>query len=295
MEHYCKICSYYTEIKANYKKHLTSQKHILKTTSLHHNNIDTSDTFDDRKSIESQPKVNPKSTLSQPLVNLQTTSLFSCKYCQHKFKFKQSMYKHIKYSCTKNKTEDLTELVRLLNLQLESKDKQLEKQDRQIETQSKQIEKLMGKLEINGSFNTTINNVNINLLNYDDTDISHLTHKDYEKCIKQVYNCVIKLIEKIHFNPDKPENMNLYISNIKSKHIMMYKDNKWILTNNSELEYIYGDKDNLIKTWIEENNIKDPEILEKFNKYLNMDESKLKEVYHDINLLMFNNKHLIKN
>ena len=29
------------------------------------------------------------------------------------------MYRHIKYSCTKNKTEDLTELVRLLNLQLE--------------------------------------------------------------------------------------------------------------------------------------------------------------------------------
>ena len=75
----------------------------------------------------------------------------------------------------------------------------------------------------------------------------------------------------------------------------MYKDNKWILTNNSELDYIYGDKDNLIKTWIEKNNIKDPEILEKFNKYLNMDESKLKEVYDDINLLMFNNKHLIKN
>jgi hypothetical protein len=280
---------------ANYKKHLLSQKHILKHNNSHLNKSGTNDTFAHHKINESQPKVNQKSTFSQPLVNLDTSALFSCKYCHHKFKFKQSMYKHIKYSCTKNKTEDLTELVRLLNLQLESKDKQLEKQDKQIETQSKQIEKLMGKLEINGSFNTTINNVNINLLNYDDTDISHLTHKDYEKCIKQVYTCVMKMIEKIHFNPDKPENMNLYISNIKSKHIMMYKDNKWILTNNSELDSIYADKDNLIKTWIEENNIKDPELLEKFNKYLNMDESKLKEVYDDINLLMFNNKHLIKN
>jgi len=295
MAHYCKICSYYTEIGSNYKKHLSSQKHILKCTNLHLNNSDINDTFEDRKSIKSQPKVNLKSTSSQPLVNPKDSSLFSCKYCQHKFKFKQSMYKHIKYSCTKNKTEDLTELVRLLNLQLESKDKQLEKQDRQIETQSKQIEKLMGKLEINGSFNTTINNVNINLLNYGDTDTSHLTNKDYEKCIKQVYNCVMKMIEKIHFNPDKPENMNLYISNIKSKHIMMYKDNKWILTNNSELDSIYADKDNLIKTWIEDNNIKDPELLEKFNKCTNMKESKLKEVYDEINLLMFNNKHLIKN
>ena len=76
---------------------------------------------------------------------------------------------------------------------------------------------------------------------------------------------------------------------------MMYKDNKWILTNNSELDSIYADKDNLIKTWIEDNNIKDPELLEKFNKYLNMDETTLKNVYDDINLLMFNNKHLIKN
>ena len=70
---------------------------------------------------------------------------------------------------------------------------------------------------------------------------------------QQVYNCVMKMIEKVHFNPDNPENMNLYISNIKSKHIMMYKDNKWMITPNTELVSIYADKDNLIKTWLEEN------------------------------------------
>jgi hypothetical protein len=66
----------------------------------------------------------------------------------------------------------------------------------------------MGKLEINNTYNThnTINNVNINLLNYNDTDTSHLTDSDYEKCIKQVYNCVMKMIERVHFNPEKPEN-----------------------------------------------------------------------------------------
>jgi hypothetical protein len=73
----------------------------------------------------------------------------------------------------------------------------------------------------------------------------------------------MKMIEKVHFNPDKPENMNLYISNIKSKHIMMYKDNKWMITPNTELDSIYADKDNLIKTWLEENEIKDPELIEK--------------------------------
>jgi len=47
-----------------------------------------------------------------------------------------------------------------------------------IETQAKQIEKLMGKLEIHGSFNNnTINN--ITLLAYRNTDVSHLTPEDY--------------------------------------------------------------------------------------------------------------------
>jgi hypothetical protein len=260
--------------------------------------------------MESKTLVNIKTTQSKHIVNIKTTQskhiaqneksiIYPCKYCEREFKFKQSMYRHIKYSCTKNKTEDLTELVRLLNLQLEQQKNQLEHKDKQLETQSKQIEKLMGKLEINNTYttnsNNTINNiVNVNLLNYDDTDVSHLTDTDYKKCIKQVYNCVLKMIEKVHFNPEKPENMNLYISNIKNKNIVMYKDNKWIVTSNKELDSIYADKDNLIKTWIEENDIQDLELIEKFNKCTNMDENKLKGVYDEINFMLFNNRDLVK-
>ena len=38
-----------------------------------------------------------------------------CKYCDKEFKFRQSMYRHIKYTCKKNNDEDIKELVRLLN------------------------------------------------------------------------------------------------------------------------------------------------------------------------------------
>ena len=142
------------------------------------------------------------------------------------------MYRHIKYTCTKNKTEDLTELVRLLNLQLEQ-------QKNDLQTQSKQIEKLMGKLEINGSFNNTLNITNnINLLNYKDTVTSHLTDEDYKKCLEKASRCVLKLIEKIHFNPEKPENMNIYISNMKNNYMMMYKENKWNLVTKEEMESV---------------------------------------------------------
>ena len=274
----CDCCVFSTLLKSNYTNHLTTKKHIEKSKS---------------KVSLGKSKVSPDENV---LISHQTDvepHNFSCKYCGQKYKHKQSVTKHIKYSCTKNKTEDLTELVRLLNLQLEQQKSEFQSQ---LQTQSKQIEKLMGKLEINGSFNTTVNNVtnNINLLNYNDTDTSHLTDKDYEKCIKQVYNCVMKMIEKVHFNPEKPENMNLYISNIKSNHMMMYKDNKWMLVNNKELESIYADKDNLINTWIELNDIKDPDLLEKFNKCSNMDENTLKNVYDEIKLLMFNHRDTVK-
>ena len=41
-----------------------------------------------------------------------------CKYCKKNFTTKQSMYRHIKYTCKKNEDEDLKELVKLLNEQL---------------------------------------------------------------------------------------------------------------------------------------------------------------------------------
>jgi hypothetical protein len=81
----CDICKIRTKQKANYLRHMNTIKH--------------------KQMVES--------TKSQP------QNEFTCEYCEQKFSFKQSMYRHIKYRCTKNKDEDLKELVRLMNLQLQ--------------------------------------------------------------------------------------------------------------------------------------------------------------------------------
>jgi len=195
------------------------------------------------------------------------------------------MYYHIKYSC--NKDEDLKELVRLLNVQLEHKDKQLE-------TLTKQIEKLMGKLDINNSFNTNIQN-NITLLAYKDTDVSHLTDNDYINCIKRVNYCVRTLIEKVHFNPDKPENMNIYISNMKDKYLMVYDGNNWNLANKKdEIDKLYDNKEIMLDEWLETN--KDTEIKAKFLRYINNKESDdfVNRIKEDIKLMLYNKKGLIE-
>ena len=190
------------------------------------------------------------------------------------------MYRHIKYSCTKNKDEDLKELVRLMNLKMES-------QSKQIETQTKQIEKLMGKLEINGSFNNnTINNYT--LLAYRNTDVSHLTTEDYIGVYKKVNHCVKQLIEKIHFNPAKPENMNIYISNMKDKYVTVYDGSNWNLANrNEEIARLYEEKEMMLEEWLENN--PDPILKEKFLRYLKNKESDdcLHHITEEIKLMMY--------
>ena len=220
---------------------------------------------------------------------IEDTPTFICKYCEQSYKHKSSLSKHIKYSCTKNKDEDLKELVRLLNSQLQS-------QSQQIQTQAKQIEKLMGKLEINGSFNTTNIQNNIQLLSYKNSDTSHLTQTDYEECIKKVNFCVMKLIEKIHFNPDKPENMNIYISNMKNKYLMVYDGKNWNIANKTEeIDKLYEEKELMLEEWLEQN--KHTEMKEKFIKYLNNKEKDetLNMIKDELKLMMYNKKQLLEN
>lgn len=268
----CEPCNYVTDIKSNYTKHLKTKKHINTQEKLKKNS---------RKNTK-------YSTITQE---------FCCKYCDKPFRHMQSMYYHIKYTCKKNKDEDVKELVRLMNLQLEQQRNQLLKKDEQIEKLSKQIEKLMDKLQMPNVTNNIIQHNNINLLSYKDTDISHLTDKDYIQSIKQVTFCVKHMIEQIHFNPTKPENMNIYISNMKDKYLMVYEDGNWNLkTKNAELDTLYENKEMMIEEWLDEGQHKYPELREKFVQYLNNKENDetMNMVKEEIKLMMYNKKKAIE-
>jgi hypothetical protein len=267
--YYCDSCNYETTRKSNYVKHCLTKKHI-----------------DNEKN-----KVNKTNKIE-----------FQCNKCGKEYKHQSSLCKHNK-KCIKNTNEiignnstekddkdynELKELVIALN--------------EQIKIQRVQIEKILDKKElkeireINGSFNT-INNIqnHIQVLPYNNTDLSHLTDKDYKNCIKHVNLCVLKLIEKIHFNPSKPENMNIYISNLNNKYIMVYDGTNWQLKNRqNELDRLYEEKEMMLEEWLEENN--DTEIKDKFIKYLNNKEKDetLNFIKDEFKLLMYNNKNLLK-
>ena len=150
----------------------------------------------------------------------------------------------------------------------------------------------MDKLQVNHVTNNTF--VQNNILSYRDTDVSHLTNKDYEKAIQKVNSCVKDMIEKIHFNPSKPENMNIYISNMKDKYIMIYEDGVWNIKHKApELNELYDEKEMLLEDWLETYGTE--KLRQKFDKYLNnkSQEDTLHMIKDNIKMMMYNKKSLI--
>jgi hypothetical protein len=126
-EYECKCCGFSTVLKTNYTTHLRTYKHIRKT--------------------QVKPKALP---LPQPLpqppaVEVLPVSVheIKCKKCNKHFKFKQSMYRHIKYTCKIPDPEPVPEIgVKELFSLLK---KQRDEFNKKIDYQTKQIERLVGE------------------------------------------------------------------------------------------------------------------------------------------------------
>jgi hypothetical protein len=58
-----------------------------------------------------------------------------------------------------------------------------------------------------------------------------LRSKDFANLLTGIYNAVPKLIEKIHFDPEHPENQNIKYTNRKQPYLKVMRDDKWQLVN----------------------------------------------------------------
>lgn len=279
MSYHCRCCHYYTNRKSSYQKHVESSKHI----ENYRNNSTAIVTYEnDHDEVENLTKY-----------------YHSCKYCGKLYKYSQGLSKHIKYSCKYNKDESFQELANLLN----SKEKLIAESEKYITKLEKQIKQLTDKLQIknvNGGnyYEGHINNtMNINVLNYNNTDYDFLTDKDYIKCIEDCNHCVKTLIEKIHFNKKKPENMNIYISSIKGKYIMVYRDNKWQIKNRKDqIDDLYECNEFMLENWYDHYHCKYPHIIQSFKRYLknkDEDDDLIRRVKDEILLMLYNKRDMI--
>ena len=294
----CPRCNYITTHKTKYMNHLKRKiicEPIISKTSLQKEYIKYNIT---NKLISTQ---NNSINTSKNEVNLKitqnTSKINQCKYCDKVFNRIDNLTRHFKTCKDKKKTdeanENMLELVKLLNEQKQEFKTELEKKNNQID-------ELIKKAGINNSTITQNIQNNIKLLAYDKTDISDLTEKDFIKCFNHNNMCVPHLVKRIHFNPKKPENHNVFISNLKSGHIMIYDGRKWNTFNRDEIvDDIFDDKHDILEQKYEEwiNIGKDyPIIYHKFKRYLEKinNDIVLKKVKDELKFTLYNNRNVVK-
>jgi len=334
VNYHCPRCGYKTLIKTKYMCHLR-RKYICNnnnTDDTLNEEYKIYNIIDKIKICENTQKIpvncdeyTHKTLIKYPKNNNEIINndsdednINKCEYCKKVLSSYKNLWRHLKTCKEKEKDDNnknMIELVKLLNEQLKEQKEQMKEEkehmkeekeqmkeerqilNNQIKEQNSQIKELIKKA---GITNSNINiQQNIKLLSYGNTDMSHLTDKDYMKCLNHSNFCVPYLIEQIHFDPQKPENHNIYISNIKNNYVMLYNGKKWILKDRDEaITNLIDDKDVILEQkleeWIEKGN-EYPKIMNKFKRYIDKKDNNkvLNKIKDEIKLVLFNNRGMI--
>ena len=316
----CLRCGYSNNIKTKFIKHL-NRKHICKPKLKDISRQEIYDFYFKKDEIKFETVEEPTCILDEMTEKTDEKGMktdekrmktdetgmktdgenerVGCKYCKKTFLKKEYLNKHLKKYCKEKKEheeqeehkEDLLKLVKLMNKKMNSLEKQLKKRDKQLIALQKKTGVTIGQ-------QNNIQN-NIKILAFNKTDMSHLKDRDYLKFLSHSNFCVPHMIKKLHFDPHKPENHNIYISNIKNNYVMIYDGKKWKLEDQKNVidsmldnsTFILEDK---IEDWIK-NGKKYPEIMEKFNRYIEKKEHDevLNKIKQEIKLILFNNRTLV--
>ena len=256
VEYKCFRCGYVASQKCNLKNHLNRKnicKPVLDNISIHeikkHYNLESSTKLHKNPQFSTKSPQNDFHNFPQNLHNFPQNlhnfpqfstippqfstippqfstieqSKYSCLYCNKVLSRSDSLQRHMNICKKKKECEILT---------LHNKDIEIEEKNQQIKELEEKI-KTRGNTNIinntNNTNNTITNNIHIN--NYGDENLKHLRSRDFANLLSGIYNAVPKLIEKIHFDPEHPENQNIKYTNRKQPYLKVMKDDKWQLVN----------------------------------------------------------------
>jgi len=205
-----------------------------------------------------------------------------CEYCDKDFTTHKTLEYHMKNSC-KHKDRALKDQIAKLKEEL--------KEARNVTIHNNSVKQ-----------DNSVNTVNIIIVNnYEDTSLEKLTDKIFNKIIKdseEVYKLIPNLIKHVHFNPNIPENHNVYLSNRNknNRHVQVFRNGHWeIEDKNTEIANLINDKETNLSDWVAEKGAKYPEAKEIYDEYMDQkfEDDTIKLVKDQVELVLYNGKNII--
>ena len=256
----CEVCNYSSKIKCNYLAHLKTKKHLKNTKEsisrkiepkIYPNRI--------REDFRNLTNFNTETFMQKmehtfPNLKPELVKICECEYCGKSFSRLDNLKRHQEYRCL-DKKKFMEESIFKNLYEKELKEKELVKADHR-----KQLEMVLEKVGTttinNNNCNNTQNNTqnNVQLNNFGQENLDMLTDKYMRKMIIYPYSAIPKMIKKIHFNDQFPENQNIRILNKKDNKLQIRNNNKWEYVNKKEaFESLINDKNYQLDKYFEEN------------------------------------------
>ncbi len=300
--HICPNCNKQFKRKSHFDNHIHNRK---KQCSDNKVKVAKSDAANDNDIAD--PNLG-KSALPSTQVALYSTQLAEkpnhvCNHCHQSFCRNSVLIRHLDKYCKVKKYDD-NEKETIYQQLL----KEMEDMKRRLETgMITNTSNNQGNQQINTVVNSNNNNqitnnsnVNIKIVAFGNEDTSFITDEMYKRIINKGFYSTNELIDCIHFNKNRPEHNNVYISNIKSSYAILFDGSKWIIDDiKAVVDKLYDAKKDMLQAKYTEMQEEDPDYdVPKFERYMYMDEypnedenkSKLKELKGEVKKMMYNKR-----
>ena len=258
------------------------------------------------KKIPCSPKITEpcKKSSKHTEVPIESNPLM-CNYCKKIFSRKDALNRHLVDRCKVKKSQDDSK--EQLFQKLLADHEELEELKGIVKSQGEEIKELKKenikyKQVIGHQTNTNIqtqNNIlNIKLVAYGKEDLSSIPDQIYKELITKGFMSVPALVEQVHFDKNKPEHQNIYMSNVRDDYVLVYDGEDWKLSDRKEtLDGLYNEKVYILETKFNEL-IKDlsESAINKFKRFLDKAENDdMKDtIKKELKLILYNHRKMVK-
>lgn len=216
--------------------------------------------------------------------------LHLCSLCEKNFSYASGLSRH-RINCKENQAKDPPKL------DLETEVRELRKKVEELEknaftTNNTKIE----KQNINTQNNIKTQNNIININCFGNENLDYITDKVIIHCMNQIYGSIPLLIEKIHFDPEHPENNNIQIPNKKLPHAkIMNRKREWqIVQKKDAIDSMIDNGYNILDEKFQENSHELAETKRKHfrdfqTKYEEADKDTMKGIKEKVEFLVIHN------